>query len=161
MGRCLSYLIIVSSFIAGVCFSAAKPEWVSDQNIFLKNFVNHELLNLLGVILAITLASIANIHLEFNKIEEKNGKSFLKKSRENLKKASYWLILLFVFAIVVVFVKPISSGSLVSQGIFNAISITILIWHILILVSIVDLVFAIGPNLENVESSSNSPLGDK
>jgi hypothetical protein len=65
-----------------ICVASTQPHWVDDSNPFLKNFVNHELLNLLGVILAITLASVVNIHFEFNKIEERTKKKVLSSFRE-------------------------------------------------------------------------------
>ena len=71
MTRPIAYVLLTVFAAAGLVVVAARPEWASDQNSFLRNFVTHEFLSLLGVILAITLASVANIHLEFNKIEER------------------------------------------------------------------------------------------
>lgn len=108
--------------------------------------MNHEFLNILGVILAITLASTANIHLDFNRIEERYGApGALVKSRGNLKKAAYWLIGLFLAAIVLVVAKPVACNGETSQALFNAAALLILLWHVLVLVSLTQLVFRIEP----------------
>ncbi|KZB56822.1 hypothetical protein [Thalassospira xiamenensis] len=147
MSRLLGYLIIFMSGLAMTVVSVVRPEYLSDSNEFLRNFVNHEFLNILGVILAITLASVANIHLAFNRIEERyKTKNALTKSRHNLKKSAYWLIGLFVAGAVVVFIKPVACSSPVSIALFNSAALIILIWHILILVALTELVFRIEPS---------------
>lgn len=92
MSKSLGYIILLCFAAASVAVISSHPEWVGDNNSFLKNFVNHEFLNLLGVILAITLASVAQIHFQFNQIEERAGKRGLTKSRANLSKNAYYLI---------------------------------------------------------------------
>ncbi|MCR9235662.1 MAG: hypothetical protein NXI17_03235 [Alphaproteobacteria bacterium] len=146
MGRTLSYLILLVSAIALTVISLVKPLYLSDANVFLDGFVNHEFLNILGVILAITLASVANIHLAFNRIEERYGKpGGLAKSRENLRKASSWLIALFIMGAVLVIVKPVACASDVTEALFNSGALVVLIWHVLILISLTELVFRIEP----------------
>ena len=44
MSRGLCYTNILFFVAASVAIIAARPEWVGDQNSFLKNFVNHEFL---------------------------------------------------------------------------------------------------------------------
>ncbi|WSH28018.1 hypothetical protein U8P75_04435 [Rhizobium beringeri] len=74
MGRAVAYGILLAFTAMTIAVAAARPDWISDQNTFLKGFIGQDILNLLGVILAITLASVANIHLQFNHIEERYGK---------------------------------------------------------------------------------------
>src|SRR5690606_7043221 len=126
---------------------AARPDWVSNKNGFLENFVNHEFLNLLGVILAITLASVANIHLEFNKIEERFGREGLRVSRANLKQNANWLVGLFMFGLFIVTLKPLISFHEVGQAAANLAALFVVVWHVLILVSLYQLVFAIPPHI--------------
>jgi len=148
MNRRFAYLLLAVAAALGIAVSAARPDWISDNNAFLKNFVNHEFLNLLGVILAITLASVANIHLEFNKIEERAGARGLTKSRQNLKKVTYWLIGLFMTAVALVIVKPIACGGATSEALFNAAALVIVLWHVLILIAIIQLVFVMEPDIK-------------
>lgn len=147
MNRTLSYVVLVLFVAVSIALIAARPDWVSDQNGFLLGFVNHEFLNLLGVILAITLASVANIHLEFNKIEERFGKEGLTTSRTNLKKNATWLVSLFMFGLFIVTLKPLISFHEVGQAIANTAALFVVLWHVLILVSLNQLVFAIPPHI--------------
>lgn len=151
MSRTLFYLILLIFGSTLLILVAVRPEWVSDQNTFLRDFVNHEFLNLLGVILAITLASVANIHLEFNKIEERYQKAGLSQSRMNIKKAAYWLIGLFVIGVIIVTVKPLINQGPVGEGITNSAALLIVLWHVLILIILTQLVFAIPPHFNRDE----------
>lgn len=148
MNRPLAYGILVVFAALSIALAAAKPEWVSDNNKFLAGFVTHELLGLLGVILAITLASISSVHLEFNKIEERHKKRGLTKSRKNLMKAAYWLIALFVAAVGLVVLKPLVCSSPAGEAIVNMLALLIVLWHVLILISLTQLIFAIEPEIE-------------
>lgn len=145
MNRTLSYGCLLAFVVMAVVLIAARPEWVSDQNTFLAEFIKSQLLSVLGTILAITLASVANVHLEINKIEEKYGREGLPKTRENLRKSARWLVGLFVAGVLVASTKPLVSGTLTGQGIANLFGMFILLWHILILLSLMQLVFNIPP----------------
>ena len=61
---------------------------LSYANPFLKGFVNPKLLSFLGVIVTITLASAANLHIELNKIEEAAGKSAFVNTRVSIKRSA-------------------------------------------------------------------------
>jgi hypothetical protein len=123
---------------------AARPSWVSDQNTFLADFVGAQFLSLLGVILAITLASVANIHLEINKIEEHYQTEGMDRTRRNLRKNANWLIGLFVAGVAITIIKPLLGGP-TGEGVANMAALFILLWHVLILVSLTELVFKIPP----------------
>lgn len=158
MNRMIGYLTLLFCALSMTVISVVEPQYLSDSNKFLKNFINHEFLNILGVILAITLASVANIHLAFNRIEERyNKKNALVKSRNNLKKSAYWLIVLFVVGAIIVFVKPIACVSQVSAALFNSAALVVLIWHILILVTLTELVFRIEPTIRDETKELKRP----
>ena len=76
-----------------------------DTNPFLKGFVNHKLLSLLGVIVTITLASAANLHIELNKVAEAAGKSGFVNTRVSIKRSARWLIASLIVAVLVVLIK--------------------------------------------------------
>lgn len=144
MSKSVSYciLIVLTGLLAGL--SASSPKILGDSNIFMKNFVNHEFLNLVGLIMAITLAASGQIHLALNNIEEKYNKdNAFVKTRQNIKSASYALVLLFLLSIIIVVIKPLIAVEEWSQSIFNGISLIILVWDSLILISITSLTFSI------------------
>lgn len=147
MTRAVAYSILLAFGVLAVSLMAARPDWISDQNLFLKNFVNHEFINVLGVTLAITLASAAQIHLALNRIEEKNKiRNALEKTRRELREATYWLISMFVVGVAVVVVKPVASGDVAgTQAFFNMLALFVLLFHVLLLVSLTQLVFSIEP----------------
>lgn len=147
MNSTTCYVILLLYVGSAYATIACRVSWLADQNGFLKNFVNHEFLGLLGVILAITLASIANIHLEFNKIEEKYQRKGLGKSRANLRANAFLLIGSFVVGVLIVTVKPIGDSGFTSQAIFNAAALFVLLLHIIVLINITQLIFSMGPDL--------------
>lgn len=149
MNKTISYCaLIVCAGVVAVLAAAAPSVLSDDKNSFLKNFVNHELLGTLGVILAITLASIAQLHLAFNKIEEEFQRAGgLSRTRRSVHTAAYWLISLFVIAIALVVIKPIVAHEAWSQTIVNGAAILVLVWNVLILIDIMRTAFAIKPTI--------------
>lgn len=148
MNKTIAYVTLLAFATLCIIVAVVKPTLLNDHNSFLKNFVNHEFINVLGIILAITLASTAQIHLAFNRIEERHNKpGALLKSRANLKKATYWLIGLFIGGAILVVLKPIATDATTptAEAIFNSAALFILLWQALILLVLTQLVFMIEP----------------
>lgn len=85
------------------------------------------------------------MHLTFNRMERDAGRTFLHRSRQGVKAACYALIWLLIAAIVLVVVKPVAATELWSQSLFNGAALVLILWNILILISITQGVFRIGP----------------
>ena len=149
MTRTIAYCALIVFFGLVGATSLTMPSILDDSNSFMKNLVDHTLIEILAVIVSITLASISVLHLEFNKIEENLGAPFLVKARAGVRQAASWLIVLLAMAIVVVFVKPLLPLSDKGQAFVNGIAMFILFWNLLLLVSITQAVFAIKPNFGN------------
>ena len=81
MNKTVARCIVICAVAVWIILSLAVPWVLADTNAFLKGFVNPKLLSLLGVIVTITLASAANLHIELNKIEEAAGKSAFVNTR--------------------------------------------------------------------------------
>lgn len=145
MTRSIAYCLLIVSAGSLLTISVMTPAYLSDANTFLKNFVTHELLGVLGVILAITLASAAQIHLTLNRIEEDYGQSKFVKTRANIKQSAAWLIGLFGLAVLLLVVKSNLGSGDVSTAICNSVALLIIMGEILILIDITELVFAIPP----------------
>ena len=144
-------LIVIIGILSAAVI--ARPEWLSDGNSFLRDFVNHEYLNVLGVILAITLASLSQAHLSLNRIEEQRRKEAFRETRGEIKEAAYWLIFLFVLGFLVVVAKPLICVSETSAAVANAIAILILAMYVLILVDITMAVFDIKAEMKDDDAS--------
>lgn len=135
-------LIVMSGIV--ITLSVSCPTVLGDSNAFLKNFVNHEFLNILGVVLAITVASAAQLHLTFNQIEERFKKRGFSKARSGVQQAAYWLIGLFLVSVVLVVAKPLLACDYEwAQSLFNGAALLILLWYVLVLIALTQGVFAI------------------
>ena len=143
--------ICVLTVFAGVVLVAAiaAPNVLSDDNGFLRSFVGAEFLSILGVILAITLASSGQLHLAFNQIEERLKQEGLAKTRAAVRTDTYALIVLFLLAIAVVVVKSLLAFTLWAQTLFNGAALLILVWNVLLLISLTRTIFAIPPMIDD------------
>ena len=144
------YICILVVFSGVMLVSTiAAPNLLSDGNSFLKDFVGSEFLSILGVILAITLASSAQLHLAFNQIEERFNRHGMTRSRAAVRSDTYALIVLFLIAVVVVVGKAALATEAWSQSLFNGAALVILLWNTLLLISLTRTVFALPPVLHD------------
>ena len=141
--------VIISTVAALVAIVACRPHWISDSNEFLSGFINHEYLNVLGVILAITLASLAQIHLTLNEIEERRNTTFTDGTRSEIRSSAVWLIAAFVVGVIVVLIKPLVGESDTVTAIFNAFSLLVLLFYVLVLVDITMAIFDLKPEISD------------
>lgn len=147
MNKTVAICILIVSFGIICIIVISHPSWISDNNAFLRSFVGAELLNVLGVILAITLASSAQLHLEFNKIEERAHKKFLYKARHSVKSSAYLLIVFFALAVIIICLKPIVSDGERWIAVFNGACLFLLLWDIIVLIDLTQAAFAIPPHI--------------
>lgn len=148
MSRTVGYCALMVTATIVVVLAIGAPTVLGDtNNSFLKGFVNHELLAVLGVILAITLASAGQIHLTLNSIEERLGLpgATFHRTRAGVRSSAYWLIGLFLMAVLLVVLKPLLARHDWSETLFNGAALVVLLWTALILISLTELIFAIKP----------------
>ena len=157
MNKVVAICVLVVSVAVIACISAYAPRWLNDQNKFLADFVNYNLLSILGVILAITLASASQLHLKLNEIEERAGKQFLHNSRKEIKSSAIWLIGIFGTSILVVVVKPILVNHNFGVAFVNGTALWLLLLELLILSDLTVGVFSIGPMLPDVPPTPAVP----
>ena len=150
-------LVVFAGVIAAVC--AGTPDLLADSNPFLKDFVGSQFLGILGVILAITLASSAQLHLAFNQIEEKFRAEGLTKTRASVRGDTYALIFLFLIAIVLVVAKAALAVAPWSQSAFNGAALLVLLWNALLLASLTRTVFKIPPIFDPHDDATGSQGG--
>lgn len=143
MTKFFTITIIVS--VALVIFlSACAPELLA-SNTFLVGFVNHELLNILAVIATVTIASAANIHLAFNRLEEKAGKiGAFTSARKEVSGSALILVWLFLAAIFLLVVKSLGESDH-WLSFWNGAALVILMVNIFVLIDITTAVFKITP----------------
>lgn len=115
-------LLILASLLVGIAL--IYPTVLSDENEFLKDFLDNDLLSTLGFIAAVTLASIGNMHLQIRQFETEREKNF-PETKKSLKLSAGTLIILFAFAFILVVVKPLLPCTYLFQGLANSVSILI------------------------------------
>jgi hypothetical protein len=138
------FILAISIVLVGICASL-YPDALSDRgNRFLSGFVNHELLSFLGVVVTITLASVANLHLELNKLESASGKRF-PKTRKSIRLSAYSLIGGLVFGFLIVATKPLIGDGVYVLAIWNSAAIIVIIFNILVLVDLTQATLSLPP----------------
>ena len=149
MTRNIAICSLIAAFAVVLICAIYNPAYLSDKNTFMHHFVNHELLALLGIIMTITLASAASLHLEFNKIEEKFQKRGLTSTRRAVMQGAYGLIFGFLLAVVIVVFKPLLPHSEGAEAVANGLALIILLFNVLILLDLTQLAFAIKPEIDD------------
>lgn len=135
--RLAFYVYCLVSVITAMLF----PWALSDKNKFLEQFMNHEFLNFMGVVVTITLASTTNIHIALRRKEEAAGEEFLKGTRDKVKKSAFSLIWAMFFSVVLLVVKPLLPTVDEVSALTNAAGLGIILWGILIILDITKLAF--------------------
>tara|TARA_B100001939_G_C16651448_1_gene491961 strand:- start:124 stop:585 length:462 start_codon:yes stop_codon:yes gene_type:complete len=152
MNKTIARCTFISSIAVWIILSLSAPWVLSDENGFLKGFVNHEFLNFLGVVVTITLASTANLHLELNKFEERVKKRIFVNTRNSVKRSAYWMISMLLIALLLVVSKPLIvsvTPSLIASSLLNGGALLIILFNVLILIDLCQTAFKLEPNFDN------------
>lgn len=143
MSKTLSSVILIAYITLWLVFSINSPWILGDANSFLKEFINHEFISFMGMLVTITLASAANIHIELNKIEAKAGEKFLSATRFAVKRSAFWLIWSLFFSVLLVIIKPLVCVSDIASSLVNGSAIFLILGSILIIADLTKLAFSI------------------
>jgi hypothetical protein len=139
---------IILIVIAGVfvSLSVCDPAILS-KNAFLAGFINHEILGIMAVIMTISIASIATIHIWFNELESKHDKKIFGAARKEINQAAFCFIGLFIAQLLCLFVRslPIFETSDRAISLFNGMSVLLLLMSVITLWDIMGVVRALTP----------------
>lgn len=122
-----------------------RPSVISDSNAFLMNFVNHEYLSFMGILVTITLASAANIHIELNRYDEVLGKSGFERTRSDLRHSAIALIVALCFSLATVIIKPLGPATPEWQATLNGFALLTIAFSILIVADLTMAAFDLRP----------------
>lgn len=131
----------------------SRPNWLS-ENEFLLDFANQEALALMAIILTVTLASVANIHVAINRLvsqrfgENAELKTMASEVKSEITDNAWYIFWGFVVVIVVLLVKGLNMENEVVLAISHAIVLWILLLYILCMLDIYKVIFGI-LNLES------------
>ena len=151
--KIISWVSVIISIGSVVVVSVLCPQFLV-ENHFLKNFINQELLNILAVIMTVTAASTANIHLVFNRAEEKIKKPrYFEQARKEINQDAIALIALFLLTIAVLIARSYYIHNITIVSLLNGTGLVILLTNVLVLIDVTLTVFAIHPLIPNSDES--------
>lgn len=136
MSKVLPWVILVALVAVLTVISFTEPWMLDDRNTFLKAFVGADYLATLGVIVSITLASAANIHLHLNRLSDDTGVRFSNTQR-SIRRSCNSLVWAFVTAIVLVTVKPLLPDASYNAAIANSIALAIIFFNASVMLDLV------------------------
>jgi hypothetical protein len=137
--------VLITWFAISGSITITHPSWLSDDNSFLKNFVNHELLAYLGVIVTITLASVANLFVSLLRIEEDRSSAIFVKTKKDLKHISIALIYTLAMALPLVLIKPVLPDWDWVQALCNSVGVWLVLFSMLLLADTTLALFELDP----------------
>lgn len=127
-----------------IAFTVCAPELLATNKILI-GFVNEEILNILAVMATVTIASAANIHLAFNRLEERAKKTgVFDKARKEINESALVLVWLFIATVVFLIVKAFSD-ELRWTSFWNGACMIVLLVNVFVLIDITSAVFRITP----------------
>lgn len=152
--------IVVGMITVAISATFCVPDFFG-KNAFLSAFITFELLNILIVILTVTLASIANIHLSLNRVarlkfkDRAKGAAHADEVRREINQNGWLLFWLFVISCVLVFFKgslPVNSPNVYWLSFVHSMGLVILFTSLLVLYDIYQVIYSlvkIDPGGEN------------
>ena len=155
MSKVLPWVILVALVTVLAVISFTQPWMLDDSNSFLKAFVGADYLATLGIIVSITLASAANIHLHLNNLSDDTGKRFLN-TRRSIRRSCNSLVWAFIAAIVLVTVKPLLPAVSYNVAMANSIALTIIYFNASVMLDLVRTSLAI-PTREEIKQKAAAP----
>ena len=99
----------------------------------------------MGVLVTITLASAANIHIELNRYDEALGKNSFEATRGHLRDSAFALVAALSGAIATVVLKPLGPATVHWQSAFNSLALVTIIFSIMIVVDLTLAAFSMRP----------------
>lgn len=155
MNSTIAFCLLIAATAVWVVLIAAAPSVLSDKNEFLRGFVNHEFLNFMGVVVAISIATTSNIYIELNKFQERTGHPF-SKSKRNIRMSAYSLLWALLVGVIVVVVRPLTGDGDQVRAFWNGAALMVMLFAGLILTDIIQAAFGLDANKLNAPPASTS-----
>lgn len=127
---------IILLAISGFTISIVRPEFLSG-NDFLKEFVNHEYINVLSVMVTVSLVSIVQIHLEYMRIERRYKGKFFAIARRGVTLSGLILVAMLLFAFPLSFAKAHMAEDATATSIIYTLALLTIAESILIMYGLI------------------------
>lgn len=150
------YIILAVFLLCGFSISICKPAFFS-ENAFLDQFVNHEFINLMAVIVTVSLVSVVQLHMEYTRIERKFKQRAFEKSRRTVNANGVILIALFVFSFIISFIKgmPEVEGNLQIQSMVHVVALAAILECVWIMYELIRTAYTIA-RTEPIDGPANT-----
>ena len=100
----------------------------------------------MAVIMTISVATIATIHIWFNELEQKHDKKVFGRARREINQSAFLLIWLFFLQLAVLIVRSYFDGNDIAISLFNGASVIVLIASVFTLMDVMAVVRALTPD---------------
>jgi hypothetical protein len=127
-----------------VSVSVCNPAVISN-NKFLADFIEDQILNILAVIMTISIASIATIHIWFNELEAKYDKKVFGPARHQVNQSAFFFIACFVVEIIVLIVRAWFDGNSTAIALFDGVAMIVLLCSVFTLIDLMGVVRELTP----------------
>lgn len=97
-------LALVASAVGGVAVSVGWPDFFA-KNQFLIDFVNHEYINVVAVLVTVSMVSVVQIHLEYTRIERRFKLRVFGDARRSVNQSAIVLSSMLALAFVLSFFR--------------------------------------------------------
>jgi hypothetical protein len=139
----VAFVILIATSAVTIVLTAATPSLLSDQNSFFRDFVNHEFVGFMGVVVTISLASASTLYLELGRIGRERSVD-VSKPKSGVRFSAMSLLIALAAAIAIAILKPAALDSLYLQSTFNSLAVLVIVFSLLILADLVKAGFSIG-----------------
>lgn len=144
--------------LAGVTVSVSVwAPYLLAHNKFLTDFIEDQILNILAVIMTISIASIATIHIWFNELESKHDKKVFGQARREVNQSATIFIGLFVAEVALLIVRSFFDGNDIAISIFNGAAMLILLGSVFTLADLMGVVKELTPGAYSQELERPAP----
>ncbi len=103
-----------------------------------------DILNVIGVILAIFLPSAATLYLKLSEMDPEENNTRIIQVKGHIRSSTVVVILLFCMVVLLLIIKGLGDGSGRWGAAFNGLALVMLLAHVLVLFDITRAVFLLG-----------------
>lgn len=134
----------------GVVLTICEPSFLG-ANTFLMNFVNHEYINVLAVIVTVSLVSVTQIHLEYSRIERRFFTRVFAEARRQINLSALLMTLMLGFSFIISFLRAHNTGAMVWSSALHTAALLTIITSIFLMYDLVRTVYVL---------ASEEPIGE-
>lgn len=141
MERLNSIAILVVCAVALLFIATLQPDYLSDENQFLKGFVGSDFISFMGVVMTLSVGLLAQLFLNVGKLREKLPDESIKEIYGEIRNTAHHIVCSFFTSCLIVFLKSLSSEEIAYIIGLNILSLLLILYYGLILYDVVMSIF--------------------